>query len=533
MAGPSEGGGMLEVVGARRRDVLTAGDVAETERDALGNVSEGAGPLDQAGGPAATAKGRPSRPDAPEGGLGDKLSQPAGDRRAAAAMRSRVEAAKLAIAREAVSQLDDSEELEGASGMYDAGHAAKKAAGRLRQRKAKKAAQGSRKAATALGAPKGGARGPEAAGATAPAKHQAAQAAAQASGEAARAAGSKGAASAIAGAVSGAAPALLGAVAGIVAFVACALAVAQLLSALFGFWDDAASKQGLEGLPPYITYEMVEAALECQEEYGHPAGCTIAQIIQESGQGDRMSQLAERDHNLFGMKWWSGYAGCPEVAGKANWATSEEYVPGEHTQITASFIRFAGDAKCIRFRSRVFLQAERYSGNALIREAIERHDSDRMAEGLKDAGWATDSSYVESLKSIMAQWGLYRLDSMTVEDLKDPAANGNAIVEAAYSQLGVPYVWGGSTPGKALDCSGLTQYCYAQAGIRISHYTGSQYEELRRIPLSEAKPGDILYRSGHVAIYIGDDRYIHEPRTGDVCRIASGIGSFSCALTAR
>lgn len=246
-----------------------------------------------------------------------------------------------------------------------------------------------------------------------------------------------------------------------------------------------------------------------------------------------MSQLAERDHNLFGMKWWSGYAGCPEVAGKANWATSEEYVPGEHTQITASFIRFTGDAECIRFRSRVFLQAERYSGNALIREAIERHDSDRMAEGLKDAGWATDSSYVESLKSIMAQWGLYRLDSMTVEDLKDSTANGNAIVEAAYSQLGVPYVWGGSTPGKALDCSGLTQYCYAQAGIRISHYTGSQYEELRRISLSEAKPGDILYRSGHVAIYIGDDRYIHEPRTGDVCRIASGIGSFSCALTAR
>lgn len=532
MASPSEGGGMLEVVGARRRDVLTAGDVAETERDSLKNVSKGAGPLDEQERHAATAKGRPSKPDATEGGLGDKLSHPAGDRHAAAAMRSRVEAAKLALAREAVSQLDDSEELEDASGMYDAGRAARKTAGRLRRRKAG-SARGGRKAATALGAPKGGARGAEVAGAAASAKPQAAQAAAQASGKAARAVGSKGAASAIAGAVSSAAPALLGAVAGIMAFVACALAVAQLLSALFGFWDDAASKQGLEGLPPYITYEMVEAALECQEEYGHPAGCTIAQIIQESGQGDRMSQLAERDHNLFGMKWWSGYAGCPEVAGKANWATSEEYVPGEHTQITASFIRFTGDAECIRFRSRVFLQAERYSGNALIREAIEKHDSDRMAEGLKDAGWATDSSYVESLKSIMAQWGLYRLDSMTVEDLKDTTASGNAIVEAAYSQLGVPYVWGGSTPGKALDCSGLTQYCYAQAGIRISHYTGSQYEELRRIPLSEAKPGDILYRSGHVAIYIGDDRYIHEPRAGDVCRMASGIGSFSCALTAR
>ena len=448
-------------------------------------------------------------------------------------MRSRVEAAKLAIAREAVSQLDDSEELEGASGMYDAGRAAKKAAGGLRQRKAKKAAQGSRKAATALGAPKGRRARPEAADATAPGQAP--------GGPGGRAGVGRGGPSRGVegrrlrdrgrGLGRGARPGRSGGRdRGLRRVRARRRAAAERAVRLLG---RRGLKRGLEGLPPYITYEMVEAALECQEEYGHPAGCTIAQIIQESGQGDRMSQLAERDHNLFGMKWWSGYAGCPEVAGKANWATSEEYVPGEHTQITASFIRFTGDAECIRFRSRVFLQAERYSGNALIREAIERHDSDRMAEGLKDAGWATDSSYVESLKSIMAQWGLYRFDSMTVEDLKGSTANGNAIVEAAYSQLGVPHLWGGSTPGKALDCSGLTQYCYAQAGIRISHSTGSQYEELRRIPLSEAKPGDILYRSGHVAIYIGDDRYIHEPRTGDVCRIASGIGSFSCALTAR
>ena len=156
-----------------------------------------------------------------------------------------------------------------------------------------------------------------------------------------------------------------------------------------------------------------------------------------------------------------------------------------------------------------------------------------MAEGLKDAGYATSSSYVETLKAAMDEYDLRRFDGMSLEDFRAGVADGDAIVAAAESQLGVPYVWGGSIPGVGLDCSGLTQWCYAQAGIRISHYTGSQYEELRRIPLSEAKPGDILYRSGHVAIYIGDDRYIHEPRTGDVCRIASGIGSFSCALTAR
>ena len=334
------------------------------------------------------------------------------------------------------------------------------------------------------------------------------------------------------GAIASAGIPVAGVVTGVVAFVLGALLVGQIVSALFGFWQSEANKQAMEGLPPYITYEMVEAALDAQERYGHPAGCTIAQIICESGVGDSLSGLAEHDRNLFGIKWSSSFLGCPEVAGKSSWATSEE-VGGQVVGVMADFTTFKSHRDCIVFRSRVLLSGPPYVDNALIREAIERHDSDRMAEGLKDAGWATDSSYVESLKSIMAQWGLYRLDSMTVEDLKDSTANGNAIVEAAYSQLGVPYVWGGSTPGKALDCSGLTQYCYAQAGIRISHYTGSQYEELRRIPLSEAKPGDILYRSGHVAIYIGDDRYIHEPRTGDVCRIASGIGSFSCALTAR
>ncbi len=86
-----------------------------------------------------------------------------------------------------------------------------------------------------------------------------------------------------------------------------------------------------------------------------------------------------------------------------------------------------------------------------------------------------------SLKSAMETYGLYRFDGMSLEDFRSGAVSADAIVSAAYSQLGV--VWGGTTPGVGLDCSGLTQYCYRQAGSRFRETLKASTPRARSLPV--------------------------------------------------
>ena len=534
-----------DIVTADKLDAVSAGIVKDDESQSLSALSEKQSAL----GTRATSKASPSKKhvrtsaDTGTANADSDGASGAGDastRFQTANTSSERLKVRRVLERQAISELDDTDEFEGVGNAYDTGRGAKRAIAAMRDRKAKgahSASGGSKGSGASAKATKStsaqGAKKAKAASVNGVSQAQASHAA-QAAGAATKTAVSSSGNAAIAGTVGGSGIAAGGGVlCGVIAFVLVALVIGQIISALFGFWDAEDKKRSMEGLPPYITYEMVEEAIRCQEEFGHPAGCTIAQIICESGQGETMSQLATRDHNLFGMKWASSFASAPEVVGKAGWTTQEEYTPGTFTTITAYFTVFKGDVECIRFRSRVFLQASHYSANALIQQAIAERSSDKMAEGLKDAGWATSSAYVDSLKSAMDTYNLRRFDSMTVEDFERGALSADAVIAAAYSQLGVPYVWGGTTPGVGLDCSGLTQYCYRQAGIAIPRNSEDQAAFGRKVPVSEASPGDILWRPGHVAIYIGDDRYIHEPHSGAACTIASGASHFVSAIKIR
>lgn len=111
----------------------------------------------------------------------------------------------------------------------------------------------------------------------------------------------------------------------------------------------------------------------------------------------------------------------------------------------------------------------------------------------------------------------------------------DSVVGYAYSCIGTPYVWGGSTPGVGMDCSGLVSWCYAQMGVSLPHYSESLYSRAKNIvPVSQARPGDVLYRPGHVGIAAGYGGmpYVHAPTFGAYVRDTDSLSwsNFTCAL---
>jgi peptidoglycan DL-endopeptidase CwlO len=113
--------------------------------------------------------------------------------------------------------------------------------------------------------------------------------------------------------------------------------------------------------------------------------------------------------------------------------------------------------------------------------------------------------------------------------------SGSAVVSAAYQYLGVPYVWGGTTPS-GFDCSGFTSYVYRQMGISIPRTARQQQNFGTKVSLSALQPGDLVFWGSpayHVGIYIGGGSYIHAPTTGDVVRVATLKGATSATRVLR
>lgn len=136
-----------------------------------------------------------------------------------------------------------------------------------------------------------------------------------------------------------------------------------------------------------------------------------------------------------------------------------------------------------------------------------------------------------------------RAAATTVTSGTAPSDAAATAISWAFQEIGVPYSWGGGDQNgptygiaqgagiKGFDCSGLTLFAYAHAGIRLDHWTGSQWKQGKRISSrADLQPGDLMFFATdtsdpstihHMSMYIGSGKMIEAPYTGEVVRVAS------------
>jgi cell wall-associated NlpC family hydrolase len=156
------------------------------------------------------------------------------------------------------------------------------------------------------------------------------------------------------------------------------------------------------------------------------------------------------------------------------------------------------------------------------RERLEREAAERRAAQLAAARAreAARKAAEAARKAAAAR----ATRSRSVPVYTGPASGRASIAVAeAYRQLGKPYQWAAAGPDR-FDCSGLTMWVWAKAGVSLPHSSRMQFNEGRHVSQSELQPGDLVFYGSpihHVGIYVGNGQYIHAPQTGDVVKVSS------------
>ncbi len=137
---------------------------------------------------------------------------------------------------------------------------------------------------------------------------------------------------------------------------------------------------------------------------------------------------------------------------------------------------------------------------------VRQEDNSQQAREVSNMVLSQETKQAEDLSPPP---GKIAVDNTYVDS---PGTIGLRAVKAAESQLNIPYVWGGATPGIGFDCSGLTMWSWAQAGISLPHSAQLQYMDTTHVSLQNLQPGDLIFYAAngyiyHVIMYVGTGPY--------------------------
>lgn len=157
--------------------------------------------------------------------------------------------------------------------------------------------------------------------------------------------------------------------------------------------------------------------------------------------------------------------------------------------------------------------AQRAQGAAAEEQQKAKHLASEMAAKVAQIQQRENffnSQAFKQAEAIFQQTGHYPNINVTGDSV------GVQALRWALDEIGKPYVWGGAGPD-GFDCSGLVVWAYEHVGIYLTHYTGAQWNEVEHIPVSELKPGDLLFffaDISHVGLYVGNGLMVDAPTFG-------------------
>ncbi|MDE3086323.1 MAG: C40 family peptidase [Acidobacteriota bacterium] len=189
-----------------------------------------------------------------------------------------------------------------------------------------------------------------------------------------------------------------------------------------------------------------------------------------------------------------------------------------YTNLATGDVTTTADALGVAEANLAKQEAQLQAGQAQAQALVDAIGAQRQT-ALTTA--AAEQSTLHSLSAQISQYLAQQQASHVGPVGPGPAPTGSAAVavRAAESQIGVPYQWGAESPGRGFDCSGLTQWSWAQAGVSIPRTSEEQWAALPHVPMSAIVPGDLVFwGSGgdatHVGIYVGHGDVVHAPSTG-------------------
>ena len=210
----------------------------------------------------------------------------------------------------------------------------------------------------------------------------------------------------------------------------------------------------------------------------------------------------------------------------------EGYVSGEYlTGTTATGVALGtGTVKCsssVNFRSAPNTSSTSY-GELKNGTAVTVLST---SNGWSKVSYAGKAGYISADYLVTASSGTAISPSNTAASVSI-SAKRQSVLNYAAQFLGVPYVYGGSTPS-GFDCSGFTSYVFKNTVGSIPRVAQAQYDATTRVSRDDLLPGDLVFFGSstssisHVGIYVGSNQFIHAPSTGDVVKYSSLTGSYA------